>query len=151
MPTESSYPASVVEVLDDNMKFRPGVLAAVYCFKRSKPYRGTLDERKLKFEAFHRELCGIFGRQTLLTFGVIDGSFSGDSSYCRGTDTIALRGKLSVVTYLHEFAHALGRDERGACRWSINLFWRVFPRLFNRCFQQGHTLRAMLKPTEDLA
>jgi hypothetical protein len=53
----------------------------------------------------------------------------------------AHRGRLSVVTYLHEFAHALGRDERGACRWSINLFRRVFPEQFARLAASGHTLR----------
>ena len=49
-------------------------------------------------------------------------------------------GRLSVVTFLHEFGHALGYGERGACRWSINLFRRCFPRSFARCRQAGHTL-----------
>ena len=49
--------------------------------------------------------------------------------------------RLSVVTYLHEFAHAMGRDERGACRWSLNLFRRVFPEQFARLRTDGHTVR----------
>jgi hypothetical protein len=64
-------------------------------------------------------------------------------SYCCVTGTgrcmLVLTGH-SVVTYLHEFAHALGRNERGACRWSLNLFCRVFPREFARCAQRGHCL-----------
>jgi hypothetical protein len=44
------------------------------------------------------------------------------------------------VTFLHEFAHARGFDERQACRWSINLFRRCFPRSFASCRQVGHTL-----------
>ena len=45
-----------------------------------------------------------------------------------------------MLTYLHEFAHARGYDERGACRWSLNLFRRCFPRSFARCRPVGHTL-----------
>ena len=146
MPYRPNYPASVAEVLDPSMKFRPGVIPAVRRFKASKPYRGSLDERKLKFAALHQDLCGIFAKTTILTFGVIDGSDSGSSSYCPGTDSITLKGKLSVVTYLHEFAHALGRDERGACKWSVNLFKRTFPVLFARCQHDGHTLRVQQSP-----
>ena len=36
---------------------------------------------------------------------------------------------------------ALGHGERGACRWSINLFRRVFPAQFSRLGTSGHTLR----------
>ena len=146
MPYRPNYPASVSEVLDPSMKFRPGVLAAVKRFKAAKPYRGSLDERKLKFQSLHRDLCALFSKTTTLTFGTLDGSDSGSSSYCPGTDTITLKGKLSVVTYLHEFAHALGRDERGACKWSVNLFKRTFPVLFSRCQHDGHTLRRPAAP-----
>ena len=55
---------------------------------------------------------------------------------------ITMRGRLSVVTYLHEFAHALGRGERGACRWSLNLFRRVFPEQCARLRADGHTVRS---------
>jgi hypothetical protein len=58
-----------------------------------------------------------------------------------------LRGKLSVVSYLHEAAHAFfGRSERRACKWSVNLFKRTFPVLFSRCAQDGHTLRRPAAP-----
>jgi hypothetical protein len=80
-----------------------------------------------------------------LRFERIDGIFSGASSCQRRGDgrpaAITMRGKLSVVTFLHEFAHALGRDERGACRWSINLFRRAFPEQYARLQADGHTLR----------
>ena len=61
-------------------------------------------------------------------------------SYHPATHTITLEGRLSVVTFLHEFGHARGYGERGACRFSINPFRRVFPRLFARCRRVGHTL-----------
>jgi len=80
-----------------------------------------------------------------LHFAEMDGGFSGASSCRRRGDgkpaVITMRGKLSVVTFLHEFAHALGRDERGACRWSINLFRSVFPEQYARLRADGHTLK----------
>jgi len=148
MSHRHQYPRTVAEVIDPNMTFRPGVLATVRQFKASRPWRGSLDERKAKFAAIHQALCAIYGKTTTLTFDQLDGSFSGDSSFCPATNTITLRGKLSVVTYLHEFGHALGRDERGACKWSLNLFKRTFPILFAKCAQQGHVLRAEEQPPE---
>jgi hypothetical protein len=140
MPDPFGYPATVAEVIDDNMRFRPGTLQAVLRFKENRPWRGSLEERKAKFLALHQDLCGLYGKQTTLTFGQLEGGDSGGSCYSRMGDAITLCGKLSVVTYLHEFAHALGRDERGACRWSINLFKRCFPRQFAKCQASGHTL-----------
>ncbi|MDB5320336.1 MAG: hypothetical protein JWN40_1967, partial [Phycisphaerales bacterium] len=142
MPNPSDYPQTVAEVIDPPVRFRLGVIAAVRRFKRSKPWRGTEDERKAKFERLNRDLCGLYGKQTHLQFGLLDGEDSGSSHYVRSTDTITLCGRLSVLTFLHEFGHALGKDERAACRWSLNLFRAVFPVSFARCMAVGHTLRS---------
>ncbi len=138
---QPNYPATVAEVLDPPVRFRLAVLAAVKRFARSKPYRGNMEERKRKFLALHRDLCRVYGKRTRLTFGDLDGGDSGSSHYRPSADEITLCGKLSVVTMLHEFAHALSRDERGAVRWSVNLFRACFPRSFARCQTVGHTLR----------
>ena len=135
------YPSTVAEVLDPPVRFKPETVEAVRRFKRSKPWRGTEDERKAIFNRLHAELCLVYSKRTHLAFGVLDGGCSGESHYRPSTDTITLCCRMSVVTYLHEFAHALGRDERGACRWSLNLFRQVFPRSFARAAQVGHTLR----------
>jgi len=136
-----NYPHSIAEVIDDAMIFRPEILEVAEKFKGTHPWRGTINERKAKFAALHADLCQIFGKRTTLGFGRIDGSPSDNSSYCRCADTITLRGRLSVVTYLHEFAHALGLDERGACEWSLNLFRQIFPKIFSRGMKDGHMLR----------
>lgn len=136
----SNYPETVSEIIDDAMTFRPSTLEALTHFKNNCPWHGTRERRKKKFYRLHRELCRIYGKETKLIFGVLDSSSSGSSTYCPATDTITLRGKLSVVTFLHEWGHALGKDEREACRWSVNLFKRVFPEQFARCLQQGHML-----------
>ncbi len=146
MPYQPNYPATVAEVLDPPVRFRPSVLAAVQRFARAKPYRGTRAERKAKFADLHDDLCAVYGKQTVLAFGVLDGGDSGASHYRPAADLITLCGRLSVVTYLHEFAHALGRDEREAVRWSTNLFRAVFPRSFARCGHSGHMLRRIGQP-----
>jgi len=145
MPS-GGYPSTVGECLSDRAKFRRGVIPAVRAFKRAGPWRGSLEERKRKFRLLNEALAAAHGMPAPeLRFAGIDGSFSGASSCLRRGDgrpaVITMRGKLSVVTFLHEFAHALGRDERGACRWSINLFRRVFPEQYARLRADGHTLR----------
>jgi hypothetical protein len=145
MPRQSrndDYPATVNEVLDRQMKFKPAALRAVRRFARSKPWQGTLAERKAKFRRLNRQLAAAYGlpRPRLVFCRVEENAPLGNGSYRRANHTIALYGKLSVVTYLHEFGHARGYGERQACRWSINLFRRVFPRSFARCNQVGYVL-----------
>jgi hypothetical protein len=141
MPYRRNYPRALAEVLDPPVRFRPAVIDAVMCFAHSKPYRGTIDERQQKFIALHRGLSALYAKSTTLTFGKLDDTDSGSSHYSPVSDEITLIGKLSVVTYLHEFAHCLGRDERQAVRWSANLFRHCFPRSFARCVAEGHMLR----------
>jgi hypothetical protein len=142
MPYRANYPATVAEVLDPSMKYKPAALRAVRGFARGKPWRGTVAQRKAKFCTLNRDLASAYGiREPRLIFqGVEAGAPSGASSYRPAAHAITLTGKLSVLTYLHEFAHARGADERQACRWSINLFQRCFPRSFARCRAVGHTL-----------
>jgi len=140
MPS-ADYPSTVVEVLDDKILFRPATLRAVHAFAQSNPWRGSPDQRKRKFCKLNRSLAAVYGiRKPELVLGQLDGSSSGQSYYEPGRHRIVLVGKLSVVTYLHEFAHARGMGEQGACRWSINLFRRCFPMQFSRLIQVGHTL-----------
>ena len=155
----AGYPATVTECLDESARYRRGVVAAVRAFKGERPWRGGLEARQAKFARLNAALAHAYGlSEPVLRFdlpaaplrsaaqaGGIDGSFSGASTCRRGGPgepaIITMRGRLSVVTYLHEFAHALGRDERGACRWSLNLFRRVFPVQFARLRADGHIVR----------
>jgi hypothetical protein len=146
MTCNPNYPETVVEVLDPPVRFRPSVILAVGRFASSKPYRGTDDDRKAKFASLHGDLCAVYEKGTRLVFGPLDGGDSGASHYSPVFDEVTLRGRLSVVTYLHEFAHALGRDERGAVRWSVNLYRACFPRSFARCVMVGHMLRRVAPP-----
>lgn len=62
--------------------------------------------------------------------------------YNSETQTIVLDGtRPSVVSSLHEFAHHLfGPSELTACRWSVWLFRRTFPRTYRRLAWNGHML-----------
>ena len=156
----AGYPATVAECLDERARYRRGVVGAVKAFAREGPWRGTLEERESKFRRLNAALARAYGMpapalrfdlpaaplRSAAQAGGIDASFSGASTCRRGGPgepaVITMRGRLSVVTYLHEFAHALGRDERGACRWSLNLFRRVFPEQCARLRADGHTVRS---------
>lgn len=139
MPYRPNYPATVREVLDPTMTFNPAALRAVRAFARSKPWRGSNAQRLKTFRRLNRALAAAYGIAVprLVYWG---NAASQTSHYRPASHTITLAGHLSVVTYLHEFAHARGHDERQACRWSINLFQRCFPRSFARCRTEGHML-----------
>jgi hypothetical protein len=142
MPSRNDYPATVQEVLDPGLRFKPAALRAVRAFARSRPWRSSVAERKAKFRRLNRALAAAYGiaEPRLIFRGVEADMPSGASNYRPAAHAITLVGKLSVLTYLHEFAPARGAGERQACRWSINLFRLCFPRSFTRCRAVGHTL-----------
>jgi hypothetical protein len=141
MPYRANYPATVAEVLDPTMTFRPGVLSAVRAFRQAGAWRGKTSERIARYRTLNAALAACYGvPEPRLMVDTLDGTMSGASCYRRADHSITLRGRLSVVTFLHEFGHARGFDERKACRFSINLFRRVFPQSFARCRFEGHVL-----------
>lgn len=139
-PPVEPYPATVAECLRDGKRYKPAALRALRAFRRARQWRLPARDRARAFRTLHTALCGVYGLRTRL---VISGGrgFSGDSGYSWRLNRIVLRGRLSLVTYLHEFGHARGKGERGACVWSINLFRRIFPRSFARLVPVGHTLQ----------
>jgi len=58
------------------------------------------------------------------------------------THEIIIGKELSIITALHELAHFLfGADEEKACRWSVWLFKKTFPKAFSQLEWEGHLLR----------
>ena len=137
------YPQTHTEVLDPPVDFKDDTLEVVRCFKNRGPWKGSFQERKANYRQLHESLNIIYGKTTKLVFhkdlrkSGASGA-SGSSNYNRGTDTITLNGKLSVITYLHEYRHAMGGNEFAAVRWSLNLFRAVFPEQFARLGFNGH-------------
>jgi hypothetical protein len=143
MSRRDEYPATASEELREGMKYRAGALAAVRRLRRAGAWRGDDAVRFARYVRCVEELAAVYGMRTprVIRGGRKTGC-SGDSWYSPMGHAICLRGRLSVVTMLHEFAHARGYGERRAVRWSVNLFRRVFPRSFERCREVGHVLVA---------
>lgn len=141
--SDDFYPPSIDDVLDDKMKFKPAALKALREFKRSKPWRGTQQERIAKFQKLILDLSAAYGvKPPEVDFsGVNEDGDSGSSYYSPVFRTIVLRGKISVTTTIHEMGHFLGRGEWGATKWSVNLFRRIWPKQFAKCRTEGHMLR----------
>jgi len=136
MTYRMNYPASVSAVLVEGKKYKPAALAAMRDFRRSKPFRGTPEERLEKVQNLYRALAAAYGVEVPT---VVHNPGAPDC-YSPTLHRIRL-SNLSVVTALHEFGHALGKDEEQTCRWSINLFRRFFPRAYSRLIPVGHMLR----------
>lgn len=146
MSSLADYPASLDEVIHD-VKYKRETLTALKQFKASRPWKGALADRIVKFWDLHVELCRIYGKNVGLDFdpSVMLNEGSGRSNFNQLTNTITLHGKLSVLTFLHEWGHVLkGRSEYQACVWSVNLFRKVFPDNFSRLRDnaRGHFLAA---------
>ncbi|MGK7345033.1 MAG: hypothetical protein ACNS63_04415 [Candidatus Nitrospinota bacterium M3_3B_026] len=153
------YPNSIVEVLDDGMKFRKGAIRTLRTFKahvarnRLRGYRDPqIVLRRYQAMRWLVQTLALVYRIPVpeLRLGRITGErgSSGISRYIPGANVIVLEGRLSVLTLLHELAHARGMDERKAVRWSVNLYRRVYPRHFEKLMERnggglvGHFLSA---------
>jgi hypothetical protein len=63
------------------------------------------------------------------------------ASYNKEEDIITLNNT-SIISALHELGHwLLGDSELLACRWSVHLFKRIFPKAFARLHWEGHLLK----------
>lgn len=137
MPYRANYPATVAEVLSDRITYKPAALAAVRDLARAKPWQGSVLMRLAKIERCNAALAAAYGIPAPTIR--VRASRGGDC-YRPASNTIELSSRISVVTFLHEFGHARGFDERQTCRWSINLFRRCFPRSYARCRHVRHML-----------
>jgi hypothetical protein len=139
----SQYPQTFEAALGQPLRFPAETLRAVRAFAASKPCRGTLEERQAKFKQIHADLCRSYSKNLTLQIQGDGTGDSGGSYYSRGANLIVLAGRLSVITFLHEWGHAVkGGSEFEACRWSLRLFQRCFPKSWSRLRFEGHVGRA---------
>ena len=129
-PIRGNYPRAANDVLDPPMIFKPEAANVVARFARSKR------------EKLHKALSKAYGVDVAMEFRL--GMRSFDDSKKR----LIVLATPSVITQLHEFAHALnGSDEEYAVRWSLNMFRDHFPLSFSRLRFKGHlALKPMRKP-----
>jgi len=142
MANKSEY---VKRLVAEEIEFPEAVLTALKHFKktyRNRDLPAGLVARREGMEEMLEKFCTAYNLPAI-AFAVDDLSENGDSgssSFCSISRTITMRGKLSVITFLHEFAHALlpGPGEEGARKWSLTLFKKVYPRAFER-LEMGDT------------
>jgi len=119
------------------------VVEALKEFKEKNPYKDKILERKKKFLWLNQKLNQIYGRKVRLGFDIPKRfrkwSFSGMSSATRHKPyTIILRGRLSVITFLHEWGHYLrGSNQIKAQKYAISLFKEVFPERYKKLVSRG--------------
>lgn len=127
-------------IWNDDMKFRVGAIAAVKEFKKNAP-KNTCADRFAKLCTLCADLNKVYGlRVTMVWDGNENAPHSFESCYSPMNGVIHMNGKLSIITFLHEYAHALGRDEEKAVLWSLSLFKRTFPIAFEKLNPSRHCL-----------
>lgn len=148
--TDDKYPQDLDAIVCEQ-NYRAATIKLMKEYKKWRPWRGTTSYRIQKIYWLHNNLCNIYDKETALFVhpSVLAGGSSGSSCHVSTSygDFIILNGRVSVLTYLHEFGHGLkGESEHEACKWSINLFREIFPDNFKRLIGRGHFLYS---PTEE--
>jgi len=148
--------------LNAEYEIADGVVRALKAWARSKPWRGSLAQRRNKVHHAHvmlGEAMGVSGITlnanqlddespcSLFSGAVAEALEHGDSEalieaangegdgitrFDTASNTIFLCGKLSVVTYLRLLAEAAGMNHGDRIRFAVNGFARGFPRSFAR-------------------
>lgn len=142
------YPKTVAEVIDNTIKYREATDKAITEFKESKPWQGDAKDMRKKIRKLNSSLAKAYGIERPQV--VFVRRFRCGSCYIPVGNLIIIEqektGKYSVVVFLHEFGHALGKNEKETCRWSINLFRKHFPKSYAKLVPKGHLL---FLPEED--
>ena len=134
-----------------DIKFRKGVTKAADKFKESKPFKGTRFERLAKLDAFHRGLCKVYEVVDVPIRITLKGMQKG--WHVSDTDSgliVAGTPKPAVWSYLYAFSE-LVFDEckyKNRVRWSLNLYRRMFPKMFEKLVPTGNMLLAFIDADE---
>lgn len=138
------YPRSIAELDLESVEFPPAAIEAMRKLARSRPWRGTISQRKRKLLALSVDLAVAYGLPAPRVIFDLEGEDSDRSCYYPASQTVILRGRnLSVISMAHEvFHHILGASEHDVCRHSLALFKMCFPRSWERIRFEGHMARA---------
>ncbi len=131
----------IMALVADDIQYPPAVISTLKAFKKAHKFNSPLPFEQataLRFAAM-QVMVATFARAyqvdppTLEMANIVPGDADSSASFYNPEEhKILLTGKLSVITFLHEFAHALGYDEEQARKWSLTLFKKVYPVAFEK-------------------
>lgn len=128
----------LAQLIKLDRKFKPEVLNAIREFRSAKPWRGTLAERKAKFNTLHTKLCAAYAITVPLDMEQANETGTPGASYT-AANGLVMCGKLSVVSYLNRFRFAQnGCDSTDAYLWAASLYVRMFPKSADRMVASGY-------------
>jgi hypothetical protein len=132
------YP-SREDIMGHEVKHRKEVLHVVRAWKPLWKKARQSDEQT-KFQALAtliNQLADLYQKPIIVAYEPETPS----CYYQPAIQRLVINKTLSILSTLHEFAHHLyGSSETKACRWSVWLFKKTFPKAFNRLEWQGHML-----------
>lgn len=134
---DSDYPTKE-RILERERMFKPKLLAAVKAWKREH-YNGQWSSKTVEQKiASLVELVDVLDnrqRTVRVTVGEI-------YRYFPGQRLLEIDGRNpSIISTIHEMGHHVcGLSELAACRYSVWMFIKVFPRAYERLEWRGHML-----------
>lgn len=139
MTHHNDYPTPE-EIMASEVKHKAGAIKILRMWKhvwKSKQASATVDEKLTMFDALLEALAEEYNKPVQLQYH--PDAYS--CYYVPAVKTVYINSSFSIISTLHEFAHHLyGPSEKQACRWSVWLFKKVFPKAFAKLTWKGHLL-----------
>jgi len=136
-----SYPTPTEIMMTPEPTHKPGVIKLTKEWKKEiwkEKKAGTAQE---KFEALKTLLERIANEHYSKPVEVTYQPDLPSCCYNMASNRIAINSSLSIISAMHELAHHLfGPSEKKACRWSVHLFKKTFPRAYANLEWSGHCL-----------
>jgi hypothetical protein len=134
----SIYPTKE-EIMAEEQKFKPEVLKIVRSWKRVVWDKDqAVDGRYIQLKVLAQALGVVYNNPVQVKYCPEDYT----CHYNIKEKTISINSSASIISLLHEFAHHLfGSSELKACRWSVWLFKKTFPKAFQKLEWKGHMLK----------
>ncbi len=132
--------AYIMSLVAEDIPFPEPVVKKLQWFKKHYKYKTQLpfdQATEVRFQGM-KELLSVFCEaynMELINFekaNIVPSGQSSASYWNSAENKILITGKLSIITFLHEFAHAMGFDEEQARKWSLTLFKKVYPIAFEK-------------------
>jgi hypothetical protein len=138
---QPKYPTQQ-EIMKTPVKHKKEVIAVVKKWRKEIWKEKKNDNPREKFNALYElitPITQIYNKPVCITW---DPEIETGCHYNALTKTIIVDRSLSIISTLHELAHHLfGPNEKTACRWSVWLFKKVWPKAFAKLRWEGHLLK----------